>query len=383
MLMNDLPKAIDWGKLAIASANLTQAEKYRVYYNIALIFCAKADFQQSELFAMNGIRLCPDRRECFCVMATTAIEQKNFTGALHWIQLAKCLQAPPPQGRPNWFEEAWYGWRAELTHSFILRRLGLADLARNVEDQEHGGRPMISLLHATRGRPEKAIEAREKFFSAALKPGMIEHIFAVDTDDKQSLADLGGFNVVLVEPGGGCVRAWNAAAAASRGRVLIQMSDDWTPPHHWDNVILWRLKDAVEKPIAAVLAISDGIRTDKLLCMAILTRPYYLAQKHETTGEPYLFHPDYLGVYSDNEFTVRAYENGVVVEARDVIFRHEHPLATGQPLDAIYLAQNSRERYAHGLQVFNRRNPRYKIEPPRELTVDEALEHVTGQADKK
>lgn len=385
MLLNKIEKAIEWGKLAIAAPNLTPAEKYRVYFNIAMIFCGMRDFIQAENFAMNGMRLCPDRRECFCVMSMTAIEQKRYPHALHWIQLAKCIQAPQLQNRPNWFADDWYTWRADLTHSFLLRKLGLREEAAAVDDSEHVGRPIISLLHATRGRPQAAIDARDRFFSMAFKPGMIEHIYAIDTDDKQSLQELDGFNVVLVEPGGGCVRAWNAAAAASRGRVLIQMSDDWTPPYLWDNSILWALKDAVEKPKSAVLAISDGIRSDKLLCMAILTRPYYLSQRHEKTGEPYLFHPDYLGVYSDNEFTVRAYENGVVIEAKEIVFKHEHPFVTGAPLDATYEAQNAPERYAHGLAVFNRRNPRYKIEPPAPppATVDEAIETITSGQPKQ
>lgn len=382
MLLNKLKEAVEWGKLAIASENLTPAEKYRVYYNIGIIFCSKGDMAQAESFAMNGMRFCPDRRECYCLMATCAIEQKNFKSALNWIQLAKCLMAPPQQSRPNWFEESWYGWQADLTHSFCLRKLGLVEEAQSVEDQEHVGKPMFSLLHATRGRPQKAIEARDQFFRAAMKPGMIEHIFAVDIDDKESLGELGGFNVVLVEKGGGCVAAWNAAAAVSRGRVLIQMSDDWIAPHQWDNSICWRMKDVIEQKRPGVLAISDGIRRDQLICMAILTRTQYLAQRNDKTGEPYLFHPDYLGVYSDNEFTVRAYENGIVIDGKDIIFRHEHPLASGAPLDATYQAQNSKERYAHGLQVFNRRNPRYKIEPAREISVDDALAEVKGEKSK-
>ena len=378
MLVNEIVKAVDWAKMAIASPNLTIAEKYRVHYNCAMIFIGRQDFQQAETFAMNGMRLCPDRRECFCCMATIAIEQKHYAHALHWIQIAKCIQAPQQHNRPNWFSDDWYGWRADLTHSFCLRKLGLPEEARLVEDSEHGGRPIISLLHATRGRPQAALDARDRFFSMAFKPGLIEHILAIDTDDKKSLEELDGFNAVLVEPGGGCVRAWNAAAAAARGRVFVQMSDDWDPPFHWDNSILFELREAIEKKRPGVLAISDGIRSDKLLCMAILTREQYRSQRHEITGQPYLFHPDYLGVYSDNEFTVRAYENGVVTEARHIVFKHQHPLATGAPLDETYQVQNSPERYEHGRELFNRRNPRYKIEPPPPVpsTVDEAIASV-------
>ena len=362
MLLNEVESALEWGKLALGTKNLTPAERYKVFFDCATIFLTRADWAQMETFAMNGIRLCPDRRECFAIMAISHIERKNFTTANVWIQLARCILRP--QLTPNWLEESWYGWRANLTQSFILRKMRLVAEAEKVEDAAHGGKPFFSLLHATRGRAQKAIQARDIWFSAAMKPELIEHIFAIDADDKETLAELEGFKMVVVEPGGGCVRAWNAAAAASRGRVLIQMSDDWNPPFHWDNQILWRMKDPVEKNKPAVLAISDGHRRDKLLCMAILTRAYYERQRHEKTGEPYLFHPDYLGVYSDNEFTVRAYENGVVIEAPDFVFNHWHPIFVGGDLDRTYAEQNSADRYRHGVEVFNRRNPRYKIELP-------------------
>lgn len=363
LLKNDQVKSVDWGKMAVNSPNLTPAERYRVFFNMALIFLGRADWTQMETFAMNGIRQQPDRRECFCVMAISHIERKNFGQALIWIQLASCINPPDMRQAPNWFEPSWYGWRHHATHAFILRKMKLLKEADVAEDIEHDGHPMISLLHATRGRASQAIEARERWLVAAMKPGSIEHIYAIDADDKQTLAELEGFRCVIVEPGGGCVRAWNAAAAKARGRVLIQMSDDWAPPYHWDNQVVWRMQEAIEKKKPAVLAISDGHRKDKLLAMAILTREYYLRQREEKTGQPFLFHPDYLSMYSDNEFTVRAYENGVVIEAKDLVFTHEHPLFTGAALDSTYVEQNAPARYDQGLALFNRRNPRYKIDP--------------------
>lgn len=364
LLLRKNAEALEWGKRAIAAPNLTVAEKYKVYYNLAKMFLGQGDFTQADNFAMNGIRLCPDRRECVAMMACSVMEKKDWPRALTWIQFARAIAPLPPRMRPNWYEESWYGWRANLTMAFILRKMGANQEAQKIEDEEHGGQPMISLLHATRGRPERAIAARDQFFSTALKPEFLEHIYAIDADDEESLRELDGFNKIVVEPGGGCVRAWNAAAAVCRGRVLVQMSDDWVMPHHWDNQICWALREPLEKHAAAVLAVSDGHRQDPLICMAILTREYYQKNRHEQTGEPYLFHPDYLGVFSDNEFTVRAYENGVVIDRKDIVFTHDHPIFRGEPLDSTYAMQNSRARYEAGLAVFNRRNPRHKIELP-------------------
>jgi hypothetical protein len=46
--------------------------------------------------------------------------------------------------------------------------------------------PKITLLHATRNRPQKAWECREKWMALASEPDHIEYIMAVDSDDKAS-----------------------------------------------------------------------------------------------------------------------------------------------------------------------------------------------------
>jgi hypothetical protein len=120
--------------------------------------------------------------------------------------------------------------------------------------------------------------------------------------------------------------------------VLVQMSDDWIPPHQWDELILQRLGD-VTAP--AVLAVSDGGRTDNLLCMAICTRTYM-------DQDYFLFHPWFTGVYSDNWFTEVAYKRGAVIEARDIVFKHQHPVFGTAVVDATYARQNAPERYAQG-----------------------------------
>ncbi len=150
----------------------------------------------------------------------------------------------------------------------------------------------------------------------------------------------------MVPPGGGCVRAWNTAAVKCNGALLVQMSDDFHPPVHWDTLILDRIPD-LSAP--AVLAVSDGTRTDELLCMAILTRARFLQQG-------FMFHPDFepAAMYSDNYFTERAYRDNVVIEARDIIFEHRHPVFGKAPMDATYAAQNAPEKYAAGKLIYER-----------------------------
>jgi hypothetical protein len=106
-----------------------------------------------------------------------------------------------------------------------------------------------------------------------------------------------------------------------------------------------------------VLAISDGHRKDGLLCMAILTRARYLAQG-------FMFAPEYFGVYSDNEFSVRAYDDGIVLDARHIILEHRHPIWAGKAFaewDETHKRQNEDKRYIEGKEIFNRRNPSHAI----------------------
>jgi hypothetical protein len=208
----------------------------------------------------------------------------------------------------------------------------------------------ISLLHATRGRVAGAAAARDRWLQAAQYPERIEHIFAFDRDDAESVAGLATYRHVVVEESDkGCVAAWNLAAHASQGQVLVQLSDDWLPIRHWDTKIAARFRD-VSKPGA--LRISDGRRVDDLLAFAIFTRAYL-----ELLGGDFLA-PDYFGVYSDDEFSLRAYQNGVVIDARDIVFEHCHPSFTAKAVfDETHARQNDDARFAQGRKTFLRRNP--------------------------
>ncbi len=209
--------------------------------------------------------------------------------------------------------------------------------------------PKISLIHATRKRPERALACREAWLKAAEKPKRVEHLFAVDLDDEISQKELSACKPhVMTEDGRGCVGAWNLAAEASTGSILVQLSDDWLPVPGWDEEFRRRLRDPRDP---GVLRISDGHRRDDLLCMAIMTRARMKQQGH-------FFHPNYLGVYSDDEFSFRAYQDGVVIDARDMIVTHDHPSFNAEIVhDETYRIQNSIKRDKHGRKVFLKRNP--------------------------
>jgi len=208
------------------------------------------------------------------------------------------------------------------------------------------GQPLISLLHATRGRPKLCIEMRNVWFNCAKNPEKIEHVFSIDTGDEESLQATEGLNRTIVEQPNGSGKAFNQAAAVSTGKVLILMADDVLPPRDWDEQILSRIGN-LDEP--TVLAVWDGIRADSLIGWPILTRPYY-----EKNTE---FLGPYHGLFGDSEFSWRAYKSGCVKQARDIVFFHDHPFLTGKPMDDTYRRQNIPLEYFRSCALFFRRNP--------------------------
>lgn len=201
----------------------------------------------------------------------------------------------------------------------------------------------ISLLHATRGRPQKAVEARDKWLNTADNPNVIEHIFGLDDDDTECLQVI-NTDRVIVPRGKGCVAAWNACASKCSGDILVQLSDDWEPVQGWDTLIINEFADTTDE---RVLAISDGHRNDNLLCMAILNRARY-----EKQG--FLFHPEFISVFSDDYFTWAAKKDNVLKDATHIVFEHQHPVFGKGEWDKTYTDSNAPSRFSHGHLLFNR-----------------------------
>ena len=198
----------------------------------------------------------------------------------------------------------------------------------------------ISLLHATRGRPIQAVKAKELWLQQAKYPERLEHLFAIDQDDEES-KPLKDHAHIIQSENGYSVGAWNLAASRCSGDILIQLSDDWLPPEGWDELIASRLNIQCEE----VLWIDDGNRKDDLMCMAILTRKYYL--RHG------LFDPAFKNVYSDDDFTLRAQKAVEVVDARDIQIKHDHPtIGVGKSMDATYERGNQNSEYERAKAIF-------------------------------
>jgi len=298
---------------------------------------------RSQLY-LQAVAVDPARREAYAELAMEALKANQFPLALGWSEVMNSLAAPAAW----WWNsrKKFYGWQGVQVRGMCLRANDRWEEANAIEANHfilHGAK--ISLLHATRGRPAMAYKARATWLDRAADPDAIEHIFALDPDDET----IGPFLTCrhVINHGRGPVAAWNEAAKFSKGEILIQLSDDWEPPMHWDKLILAKFA-GITTP--AVLAISDGAREDNLLCMAILNRARYQQQR-------YLFHSEFFSVFSDNHFTDRAYADGVVIEAKDIVIEHLHPAFDKGEMDETYARSNDPVNYESGLVTYEKLKP--------------------------
>jgi len=340
-LAKDVAGSVNAAKKALGSKDIGRPEKYEIYINLAQHTASEPEQKTPLLHAAYAAD--PTRREALLLLANDALNSNQVEDGLAY---ARQMRATPlPSFTPWNSREAVYGWVGEDIFAQALRANNRMEEAESVriESMRKAGGPKISLIHATRGRYEQAAMARKIWLDMADRPDQIEHVFVFDQDDKAS-APLSRMHHLCIPTGGGCVAAWNKGAFKTDAPVIVQLSDDWLPMPQWDKLILERIGD-VTKP--KVLAVSDGVRTDPLLCMAICTKAYWAI-------DYFLFHPEFTGVFSDNWFTELAYKRGMVTEARDLKFSHEHPIKTGKKLDATYTAQNAPEQYAKGQAILTR-----------------------------
>jgi hypothetical protein len=323
----------------VQSEGVGKNELYEAYFQLARL--ADDDGSKKQML-LAALATDPSRREAYgeLGLASTISDPQS---ALGWTEAMLGLEIPP---EPPWnLRRPYYGSLGIGLRGMALRANNRREEADAIETNHfirNGAK--ISLLHATRGRPAQAWRSRMEWLRSATNPDSIEHIFAIDVDDVDSYP-LTNARCVISTHNSGCVGAWNAAAQSCKGEILIQLSDDWKPFQGWDTAILSAIGNTEKE---SVLAVSDGYRKDNLLCMAILTRSRYKSQG-------YLFHPEFFSMFSDNWFSFNAFNDGVVIDARDSItFEHIHPAFGKAEMDETYSRSNTDYNYKTGEGIFKR-----------------------------
>ncbi len=182
--------------------------------------------------------------------------------------------------------------------------------------------PEFSILHATIRLPDGWRAAYQAWKDACDHWSRVEYILAIDEQDIDVDMELPDGVKLVINHGRHCsVDAFNAAAEASTGDFLIQSADDWFPCPHWDTEIRKLVPDMSKE---AVIDVDNGHFTGHIIICPMLTRAYYERPGRGACGGK-LFYPEYMSMGADDDFTLVAKRDGVVITAYHLFFDHRHP----------------------------------------------------------
>lgn len=215
----------------------------------------------------------------------------------------------------------------------------------------------FSICHTT-ARPKGWQESYRAWMAAHSGKGIsglgwcdLEYILCMDrrwgfTAEDAHAARKAGITVVWNTVRKCMVDGYSYAVAASHGCVLILNSDDMFPCPNWDEVLAEPIWSA-GKRLDYVVQVSSNTPADArgLMVLQILSRGRY-----ERLG--YALYPEYESMFADDDFSEHARHDGVVIDARHLVFEHRHK---GVFTDAVYQHQNRTESYALGERVIARR----------------------------
>lgn len=222
---------------------------------------------------------------------------------------------------------------------------------------------MISVIHPSRGRPEKSARTLQKWISSASGKHRIEFIISLDHDDSElsNYGDtIGTLNMVhelhilnlIIGHNRSAIEAINLAASESKGDVLIVVSDDTDCPEGWDKIIMDDIInfEVLRKGlgVGTVIKYDDGIQKE-IVTMPVMDRAFY-------NRFGYIYNPVYKHAFCDTELTEVAKRTGCLVKKLDILFKHNHYSVTGVTRDAIY--ERSDAHHDEGKRIFHERKKR-------------------------
>ena len=136
----------------------------------------------------------------------------------------------------------------------------------------------------------------------------------------------------------------NAGHLAMTGEILVGNQDDMRYPEHWDTEIAKLIPDTSK--LVCVLAKHDG-REDLFTLPTIITKT--LADEMGPIS------PEYDGMFSDDEFSLKVQSMAQVLIISPLYFQHLHPTNGTAEVDEVYRQENRLQAYRQGYEVFERR----------------------------
>lgn len=197
------------------------------------------------------------------------------------------------------------------------------------------GTDMVLLVKmATRGRPGKFFALLEEYQKKV--SGKHTVVFVVSCDLNDGTMNTPGVRARLSKMrktfayfgrSKNKIEAINADVERVKNwDILLVTADDMTPIVDGYDVVICDQMKARFPGLDGVLWFNDGFVAQRLNTLPVLGRKYY-ERFH------YIYHPSYVALWCDNEFTDVARNTSCQQYIDQVIIRHDHPHNIGKPMD--------------------------------------------------
>jgi len=187
----------------------------------------------------------------------------------------------------------------------------------------------ILVKFPTRSRPDKFLSTLKGYIDNTYDESNIDYLITLDSDDPSMNDDvLKSINALSKNITINHGTSTSKIHAVNRGLelykkhwdIIVLASDDMVCMRkHWDDIIIRNMKSFYSDTDGTLWFWDGDINTKKngLCTMNIMGRKYY-----DRFG--YLYHPSYISLWCDNEYTDVAMQLNKMVFIDDVLFKHIH-----------------------------------------------------------
>lgn len=203
---------------------------------------------------------------------------------------------------------------------------------------------MISLIHPSRGRPEKSFNNSKEWID---KSGCdVELIVSVDFNDpkKSEYGEiyLSSKHTFLCYENDSVVQATNRAAKEATGDILVYLSDDFKCFDNWGLAVQ---KEFENESHPLLIKVDDCLQR---FTVPVLTIPIMNRALYEKLG--YFWNPEYKSMFVDEQLYWVTQRHATIKFCPHLKFPHEHPANGKAPDDEIY--RRSAANWEQGKAVF-------------------------------
>lgn len=190
----------------------------------------------------------------------------------------------------------------------------------------------ISILHPSWKRPELALSCYNEWMGKAKSPQNIEYILCLAEKDPKLQQYLETFRETsalrIIAHENGLVKQVNHAAKEASGDLFVAVSDDFSCPDNWDEILL----NACEGKSDFAVKTQDGLQPF-IMTLPIMDRAFYNRLGH-------IYHPDYNHMYGDEELAEVSKMLNRTIVLPDY-FRHNHYSTGALPKDEVNARNDS------------------------------------------